>query len=318
MRWKILNLADTSPFPDVLDGLHAVADITSLPASRETLERELPKFDGYLCALSLQVTDELLSECPRLRIIATPSTGWDHLNVAAMQARNIHLLSLRGEEEFLNSITATAELAWGLLLTVVRRLREATRLASDGIWARDACRGRQLSGRTLGVVGYGRLGRMMAEYGRAFRMRVLVHEQKAGDLPPGVEAVSLDRLLVESDVVSLHVHLTPDNVGLLGKSELSRIKPGAVLINTSRGAVVNETALLEALQSGHLSGAGLDVIDGEWDTHLEAHPLIRFSRENDNLVITPHIGGVTWDSQRAAYAFLAAKLLRTIRAYKTP
>lgn len=317
MRWKILNLAETSPFPGVLDELTAVADITSLPASRETLERELPKFDGYLCALSLPVTDELLGQCPRLRVIATPSTGWDHLDVAAMRARNIHLVSLRGEEKFLNSITATAELAWGLLLTVVRRLREATRLASDGIWARDACRGLQLSGRTLGVVGHGRLGRMMAEYGQAFRMRVLVHEQKNDAFPPGVEPVSLDHLLAESDVISLHVHLTPDNVGLLGKSELSRMKPGAVLINTSRGAVINETALLEALKTRHLSGAGLDVIDGEWNANLEDHPLIRYSRENENLVITPHIGGVTWDSQRAAYAFLAERFRHTILEWKT-
>lgn len=305
---RILSLADTSPFPGVLDELNSVAEVISLPATSENLERELPKADVYLCALSLRLTNELIQRCPRLKVIGTPSTGWDHLDWAALERRNIQLLSLRGEETFLNSVTATAELAWGLLLAVARNLRLATRLSGDGVWARDACRGHQLSGKTLGVLGYGRLGRMMADYGHAFRMRVIACDNRKQNYPEWVEPVCLDECLRQSDVLTIHVHLTPENHHLLGRNQIARMKKGAILINTSRGAIVDEGAMLEALEAGHLLGAGLDVLNGEWNDRLPNHPVVCYARDHENLVLTPHIGGITHESQRAAYAFLAGKL----------
>jgi D-3-phosphoglycerate dehydrogenase / 2-oxoglutarate reductase len=308
MWWKILNLADTAPFPGVLGELDAISEVVSLPATVENLERELPRADAYLCALSLRLGEELIQQCGQLKIVCTPSTGWDHLDQESLCRQGVELLSLRGENEFLGSITATAELAWGLLLAVERRLRSAIRLAGEGVWARDGCRGHQLSGKTLGILGYGRLGRIVAEYGRAFRMRVIACDNQRRDDPEGIESVSMDDVLRLSDVLSIHVHLTSENIHLIGREQIARMKPGAVIINTSRGAVIDESALLEALETGHLMGAGLDVIDGEWNTDLPSHPLIRYARDHENLVITPHVGGVTNESQRAAYAFMVGKL----------
>jgi D-3-phosphoglycerate dehydrogenase len=253
---------------------------------------------------------EVLDRATRLRVIATPSTGLDHLDLEAMRQRRVALISLRDDTEFLDQITATAEMAWCLLLAVVRRLPWAFQAAQLGVWARDRFRGHQLSGQTLGILGYGRLGRMMSDYGKAFRMRVLACDVRPVEPASGVEMVPFGRLLAESDVLSIHIHLTDANRGLINAAALARMKPGAVLLNTSRGAIVDEQALLAALESGRLAGAGLDVIEGEWRDDLARHPLIRYSLTHQNLVISPHVGGVTFESQSMAYSRIAEKLAR--------
>lgn len=130
----------------------------------------------------------------------------------------------------------------------------------------------------------------------------------------GVAMVDMDELLCRSDVLSIHVHLTDETRGLLGPEALEKMKPGAVIINTSRGAIVDEAAMLRALESGRLGGAGLDVICGEWSDRLADHPLISYSREHENLVITPHVGGVTFESQRMAMEHAVGKLQSFLEA----
>jgi D-3-phosphoglycerate dehydrogenase len=242
----------------------------------------------------------------------------DHLDLEAMCRRQIALISLKGDTEFLDQVTATAEMAWCLLLAVVRRLPWACEAARRGSWARDQFRGHQLSGKTLGILGYGRLGRMVAEYGKAFRMQVLACDVRPVDLAPDVQQVDFDRLLAESNVLSIHIHLTPENRGLLNAAAFARMKPGAVLINTSRGAIVDESALLTALQCGHLLGAGLDVIDGEWREDLNSHALVQHANTHDNLVLAPHIGGITYESQRLAYTHTAEKLAAYLKGIERP
>ncbi len=260
----------------------------------------------------MRANRDVLECARRLRVIATSSTGLDHIDLEAAKERRIEIISLRGETEFLDSVTATAELAWGLLLATVRRLPWAFESAKQGQWARDQYRGHQLSGKTLGVLGYGRLGRIVAEYGKAFRMRVLACDVRPVDVASEVLQVDLDALLRESDVLSIHIHLTDENRGLLDAAAFDTMKQGAVLINTSRGAIIDEEALLASLHSGRLAGAGLDVIEGEWRTDLADHPLIRYANEHENLVISPHVGGVTYESQRAAIEHVVAKLTRFI------
>jgi len=308
MKWKVLSLADISACPDVLDTLKPVAEVTALPASQETLLENISAYDAYFASLAVRMNKEVLDRAARLRVIATPTTGLDHIDVEEARARGIEVLCIKNDIEFLNQVTATAEMAWGLLLATVRRIPWAFQAACEGNWARDGFRGRQLSGKTLGILGYGRLGRMVAEYGKAFRMRVLACDSKPVDPAPGVTMVDFPTLLRESDVLSIHIHLTKENEGLLDRQALRRMKPGAVLLNTSRGAIIDETALAEALADGHLGGAGLDVIHGEWNPNLRDHQLIRYAATHQNLVIVPHLGGITYESQTMAYAFAIQKL----------
>jgi D-3-phosphoglycerate dehydrogenase / 2-oxoglutarate reductase len=318
MRYRILNMADLTASPDALGPLERLGEVVSLPASREALLEAVAGFDAYFASLVVRADAEVLERAGRLRAIATPSTGLDHIDLTEAARRGIAILSLKDDTEFLSRVTATAELAWGLLLAVVRRLPGATAAARRGDWARDRFRGRQLSGKTLGVLGYGRLGRMVARYGLAFGMRVLACDVRAVQPEAGVEMTSFDSLLRESDVLSVHVHLTEANRGLVSAGAIAKMKPGAVLLNTSRGAIVDESALLAALESGRLAGAGLDVIHGEWDADLANHPLIRYAAGHENLVITPHVGGVTHESQAMTLEHTARKLAAYLEGLHEP
>ena len=306
-------MLDMSACGDVLDPLRKVCDVVELPPDPVQLRIRVNDSDIYLASLHVRLAADQISDATRLKAVATPSTGLDHLDVATLQNRGIAVLSLRDEKQFLGGVTATAELAWALLLSVMRRLPWAVQSAHAGIWARDEFRGRQLSGKTLGIIGYGRLGRMVGEFGKAFRMRVLATDVHDKLTVPGVEFMSLKQLLPQADVVSLHVHLTDATRGLLGPDEFALLKPGAVLINTSRGAIVEESALLAALESGALGGAGLDVIDGEWRTDLVDHPLIKYAAAHQNLVISPHIGGVTHESQRMGFSHIVGMIMEFLR-----
>lgn len=307
MKYKVLCLHDVRAFPEVLDALGEIAEVKVFPPEPGVLLREIVDCDAYIASLHVRLTAEAIAASERLRVIATPSTGLDHIDLDAAEARGIPVLSLKDDRTFLDQITCTAELTWGLLLACVRRIPAGFNAARQGRWARDAFRGHQLAGKTFGILGYGRLGTMMGDYAGAFRMRVLACDVRDFDAP-GIERVDMDTLFRESDVVSIHVHLTPENRGLVGRKQIEMMKPGAILLNSSRGAVIDEAALLDALEAGRLGGAGLDVIHGEWSDDLYNHPLITYAREHENLIISPHLGGVTYESQAMAMRYTAEKL----------
>lgn len=264
----------------------------SSSADRDWLAGHLPEADAYWATLKVPLDAELIQDARSLRVIATSTTGTDHLDLDALAERNIPVISLKKDTEFLKQVPPTAELTFALLLACVKRLPECMEATRQGYWGRNALSGRQISGKTLGIVGVGRLGHIVAEYARAFRLRILGCDPSLENWPDYIEPRSLDDLLAESDYVTVHVHLTEETRGLIGEREFSLMKKGAVLINTSRGGLVDERALLRALESGKLSAAGLDVIDGEWLPDKWQHPLIAYSRRNPNLIITPHVAGM--------------------------
>ena len=288
--------------------LEKVFQIKYAEPSETALRSALVDADAYYASLHVKLNRELIQIAPCLNAIVTPSTGLDHIDLEAAAARQIVVLSLKNDRKLLDNITATAELAWALLLACARHLPPAIGSAKKGLWARDAFRGHQIAYKTLGILGLGRLGSIVADYGKAFRMRVIAHDKLPISMPD-VEMVSFEELLRRSDILSIHIHLNKENTKILNTSTLSLLKPGAILINTSRGAVIDENALLDMLLSKHISAAGLDVIDGEWRTDLQDHCLIKYMQTHDNLIITPHIGGVTIESQEMAYCAAAEKLV---------
>jgi D-3-phosphoglycerate dehydrogenase len=293
---KLLTMMDLSNTPEALKMLEARFEITYSPPSQEVLLETIGDFDCFLTPLGVRSDAEVISRAKRLKLIATPTTGTDHIDFPAAAAQGITVFSLREDRDLLNEITSTAEMAWALLLAVVRRLPWSFESVKSGNWESAPHRGHQLSGKTLGVLGYGRLGRFVEAYGRAFRMAVLICDNKPQpDLPPGVEQVEFEDLLRNSDVISIHIHLTEENKTLFDQRAFQMMKPGAVLINTSRGAVIDEGALLDALRNGPLAAAGVDVICGEDRPDIGNHPLVQYARSHSNLVISPHTGGVTFE-----------------------
>jgi D-3-phosphoglycerate dehydrogenase len=163
----------------------------------------------------------------------------------------------------------------------------------------------------LGILGLGRLGKITARIGGGFGMNVIAYDPADIDVE-GVEAVSFDELLRQSDVLTIHIHLRPETDGLIGKNAFASMKPNCILINTSRGRIVNEGDLLQALKEKQIAGAALDVVDGEWlsQEELSKHPLIEYSRIHNNLLIVPHIGGSTQESIYGARVFMARKVAK--------
>ncbi len=312
---RVLCLWDVSFCPWTLDKLRQVAQVDVIyPPNRAQVLEIIGQYDAYLASLYVQCDRELLERATKLKVVATPSTGLDHLDLPALQERGIEMQCIKTDFGLLDRVTATAEMAWTLMLAAARKLPMAHQAALQGDWARDRFRGRQLSGQTLGILGVGRLGRMMAEYGQGFRMKVIGCDTAPRFIVPGVEYVSFDELLARSDVLSIHIHLTPENRHLINADVISRMKDGAIIVNTSRGGIIDEDALAAALRKGKLGGAGLDVIDGEWRSDLVNHPLIALAREMDTVVISPHLGGGTVESQAAAHQFVANRLADTLSA----
>jgi D-3-phosphoglycerate dehydrogenase len=259
-----------------------------------------------------QIDSEVFDHAPLLKILVTPTTGLNHIDLESASRRGVRVLSLRGETEFLRDVRATAEHTMALIFSLLRHVPGSLDHVRGGGWNRDLFRGRELYGKTAGVVGYGRLGEIVTRYLRAFDTRVLVADPSAKIQEAGVAHVPLTRLLKDSDIVTLHVNLSDETRHFFGRDAFATMKPGAWFINTSRGELVDEGALLSAMLSGKLAGAALDVLSDECSAGMGNHPLVVYAREHENLLITPHVGGCTSESMEKTELFLAHRLLDVI------
>jgi D-3-phosphoglycerate dehydrogenase / 2-oxoglutarate reductase len=286
--------------------IRATGHVLFMQATRNQLLRSLRDIDVLWVRLGHRIDAEVMNAAPRLRYILSATTGLNHIDLVEAERRGIEVISLRGETDFLRDVHATAEHTVALILAMLRKLPAATLSAVLGAWERERFRGEELYGKTVGIVGYGRLGRMVAPLLHAFGARVVANDRKS-TLPA---AVPLDQLLWEADIVSLHVSFDESLRGFFGRKQFTRMRPHSWFVNTSRGELVDEDALIEALRSGHLAGAALDVVSGENNADLSTHPLVLYAREHPNLILTPHIGGCTTESLEKAELFLAEKFVR--------
>jgi D-3-phosphoglycerate dehydrogenase len=258
----------------------------TLPESEDALIARIAAAEVVLnIRSSQQFTGRVFDACPKLRLLSVWGTGTDHVDLAAARQRGIAVTNTPGV-----SAISIAEHTLALLLSVARRIPQVDAATRAGGWPRG--KSVELRGKTCGVVGLGAIGREFARIAAGFGMRVIGWTMHPRALP-GVEMVELDELYRTSDVVSLHLRLSEETRGFIGSRELGLMKPGAILINTARGAIVDEGAMLAALSNGHLLGAGLDVFATE--PLPAAHPLTELT----NVVITPHCAGVTPEALEA-------------------
>jgi glyoxylate reductase len=259
---------------------------------------------GAITLLTERVDDELLDAAgPQLAIVANYAVGFDNIDLDACTRHGVMASNTPGV-----LTETTADTAWALLMAAARRVPEGDRFLrsrTPWIWGPMMMLGQDIHGKTLGIVGFGRIGQALARRARGFGMRILFHD--AYPPPPdvvselGAESRELNDLLAESDFVSLHVNLTPDTRHLIGREALAAMKPTAVVVNTSRGPVIDEAALAEALEGGVIFAAGLDVFENE----PQVHPRLL---ELDNAVIIPHLGSATVET-RDAMGMLAVENL---------
>jgi D-3-phosphoglycerate dehydrogenase / 2-oxoglutarate reductase len=309
---RILNAEALDYSPIAREILRGLGNLEEADLHRPELFSRLTNTNVLIVRLRSQIDHQVIDSAPRLKVIVTATTGLDHIDTAYAAQRGIAVLSLKGEINFLRSIPATAEHTWGLLLALVRNLPWAYQSVLQGEWERDLFRGRDLSGRHLGIVGLGRIGEKIARYGQAFGMKVAAYDPYRQDWLPDVQHhQTLESLCRQSEILSLHVPLNEETRGMFGPQELSWLPTGAVLVNTARGAILDEIALLKQLKNSQLSGAALDVLSDETTTDKTVRAqLIEYAQSHANLLLTPHIGGATLDSMHATEIFMAQKLKR--------
>lgn len=311
-RLRILN-SEPLGYSDVARAiLTDLGDLDEQDLDRSGLLAALPAVDVLLVRLGHTIDREVIDASERLSVIVSPTTGLDHIDLEYASERGISVLSLKGEYEFLSSVTSTAEHTWALLLALARRLPGAYEHVRAGRWDRDSFRGTELQGKRIAIVGLGRIGVIVAEYAHAFRMNVSGYDPSPRSWPEEVDRVGdLIELAAAADVLTIHVPLQEDTRGLIGSQVLGRLPKGALLVNTSRSEIVDSAALLSALEDDRLGGAALDVVPSERaaDRRLDSG-LIAYARAHDNLIITPHVGGATTEAMERTEVFMAEKLRR--------
>lgn len=290
---QIALLSEIAPTAiDTLRARHEVTDACGLP--RERILDAVSDAEVIVVRSGVAIDVELLDHAPDLRLIVRAGSGTDNLDLPALTARGVEVARIPEP-----GADAVAEMAFALMLALMRNLVQADQSLREGIWAKHRLTGHRLADRTLGIVGAGTIGTRVGRLGTAWSMRALgcverPHDRARAHLASfGIELASFDQVITEADVVTIHVPLTSSTQNLFDRSALDRMRPGSFLVSLARGGVVDELALRDALLSGHLAGAALDV-------HEQEGPGLRSPLADlPNVVLTPHIGAGTHEAQAA-------------------
>jgi glyoxylate reductase len=282
------------------------------PPPRPKLLDQLALADGAVVMLTERIDQAAFDAAPKLKVLSNYAVGYDNIDVEAATARGIPVGNTPGV-----LTETTADQAFALLLAAARRVVEGADYVKQGQWKTwnpIQLLGREVHGATLGIIGLGRIGYAMAKRAQGFGMRIIYHGGSNEDYAErtGAVNVELDMLLRESDFVSIHVPLSEKTRGMIGQRELSLMKPSAILINTARGAIIQSDALLEALQTGKIAGAALDVTEPE--PIAANHPLVL----EPKCLIVPHLGSATWQTRERMGILAAENLIAGLKGEKLP
>ena len=281
-----------------------VIDLTGVP--KDELPKHVGDLDAIIIRSATKVRKEFIDAAKNLKVIGRAGVGLDNVDVDYAKSKGIKVLNTPGATSI-----SVAELVIGLILAVMRKIAYADREMRHGKWPKKKCKGIEMYGKTLGIIGIGRIGREVAKRARAFGMKIIYYDvfklddRTANEL--GVEYRDLDDLIGEADVITLHVPLLPETKHMINAERIAKMKDGAIVINAARGGVVDEDALYEALKSGKLYGAALDVYEHE---PLKESKLF----ELDNIVLTPHIGAQAKEGQTRAGIEIAQKVAEALKS----
>ncbi|NLH38060.1 MAG: 3-phosphoglycerate dehydrogenase [Thermotogaceae bacterium] len=278
-------------------------ELTSQHYEKDELMKLMPEIEVLVVRSATKVTADLIEAGKKLKIIGRAGTGLDNIDVEAAKAKGIKVINTPGA----NSISV-AELTIGFMIACSRHIARGTSDLKNGKWTKKELEGHELFGRTVGIIGFGNIGREVAKRLAAFSMRILAYDPfvKESDLP--VEIVDLETIYKESDYITVHVPLTPETKKLINKETIDKMKDGVIIINAARGGIVDEEALYEGLKSGKIYAAGLDTFELEPPTDELRQKLLALP----NIVATPHIGASTFEAQERVGMILVERLIKEI------
>ena len=309
-------LVDPDVGPQAMKLLSEVGDVDVRPMTTEQLREAIRDYDAVIVSVWHRVTRDIIDAGRNLKVIGTASVGTDHIDVEYAESKGIKVVSAAGASTY-----SVAEFTFGLLLMMVKRIPENMGRVRNGEWGSLLTPGIELFGKTLGIIGLGRIGSYVASIANAFRMRVLAYDPFVdGERFIEVNATrveNLDDLLRQSDFITIHTSLTRESRGLISRREVGLMKDGVYIVNTARGEVVDENAILEGLRDGKIAGYAADVLTGEPPTE-ETSPLLKAFRRGEvpNLFITSHIAGVTRESVKRYTLYVAKGVRDALMAFK--
>jgi len=285
--------------------LSRIGKVAAKKMKRDELLSSIKDYDILIIRVETRIDKELIDQTKKLKIIGIATTGLDHIDVNYAQQKGIKIISLKGEREFLENVNASVEHTFALMLSLIRKIPWVFEEAKKERWVRSSFFGTELNGKTLGIIGFGRLGSKISEIAKGFGMRVIVSDPYVD-----VKQVGLGTIFKSSEIIVICATLTPETENMIGFKEFRQMKRKPILINIARGKIINEKALLEALNNNQISGAAIDVLskETEVDNPLLNNPLIEYMNKHNNLIITPHLGGATFESMEATGMFIAKKV----------
>jgi len=314
MNFKILVITPVKHISGVPETLESIGNVTYIddPSAKE-VQSVINEYDAIFTnpnKSKVFIGREILNSTNRLKVICTASTGTNHIDKAHAAKLGIPIISLTEERQVINQISSTAELAFSLTMASLRHVVKSHQAVLEGEWNYEKYIGRQMNCLTVGVIGYGRLGSMYSKYCRAFESRVLVYDPYKKVNEDGIKQVAaIEQLLQKSDVIAIHVHVTEETIGMIDKECFDLMKNDVVIVNTSRGDIVNESDLVSFLRKNMNARIASDVLNDEIKSK-EKSPLLRYAKKSNQVIITPHIGGMCREAQEIAYGH-AAKLLKS-------
>ena len=250
---------------------------------------------------SYKIDGDLLNNT-KVNLINSCSTGLNHIDLDYCKKHNIKIQCHKNDYELINQLPSTSELAFGLMLSLLRKIPDSNIHVKSGGWDYTKFMGRQIKDLNIGIIGYGRLGKMMDRFCKAFEANTFIFDPYVD-----IQQTSLEEIFKKCDVVSLHVHVNEETKYMINKKLLGLAKNDSYLINTSRGEIVNERDVIDALENGNLSGYGTDVIEDEFNDWVDS-PIVDAMRRGQNIICTPHTGGMTIEGQTKAYKWSINKL----------
>lgn len=307
---EILITEPTDFSENALDRLSVIGNIKKGPFCRKELFNAITHTDVLIVRLGHLIDHQLIEKAIQLKYILSPTTGLNHIDIEFANKKNIRIISLKGEDEFLDTIPSTAEHTWALLMALLRKVPQSFADVKKGNWDRDKFKGNNLEALSIGVFGFGRVGKQVAKIAKFFKMQVFVYDINEIESADCLVVNSPSELFQNSDIITVHLDLKDENKSIIDKELLSQLKKGAYLINTSRGELINEVDLVMFLENKTLIGVAVDVIQNEnLLSSIFDSPIINFARKNDNVIVTPHIAGATFQSMLMTEEFVVNKFI---------
>lgn len=299
---------------EALKKLKMLGNVHLGPIQRKELSKKVSQVDVLVIRLSHLIDRALIENAKKLKYIITPTTGLNHIDVDYAEKKNIEIISLKDEQDFLETIPSTAEHTWALLLSLIRKIPQSFEDVKKGNWNRDAYKGNNLNALSIGIFGFGRVGKQVARIAKCFNMQVFVYDKKEIVSKDFEKLGSKEELFQKSDIISIHLDFCEDNKEIVNKELLKHLKRGSYVINTSRGELINEFDLVEFLENKTLEGVAMDVLQNENDSlSLFESPIIKYAKSNKNIIITPHTAGATYQSMRITEEFVVDKLIDRLK-----